>query len=137
MMWSGALTLAAAGFALIIWLARHHVDPVSIGLLRVVLAVAIVGLAMWARSYRDEVQRQLGQKRWFWGSMIGLVAMAPAVVSLQTHKAWLDAAVQFFFRHPAIGPLYFSLGVVTPVMFQAASVLVLRLLDKLSRGSQS
>jgi len=129
--------LAVAGFAAIFWLARNHADPISVGMFRVALAVIIIGLAMLAVSYRDEVQRQTGQKRWFFGSMIGIAAMTPAVVSLQTHKVWLDTAVQFFFHHPATGPLYFSLGVMTPVMFQAASVLVLRLLDKLAQGPQS
>jgi hypothetical protein len=129
--------LAAVGFAVIFWLARNHTDPISVGMFRVALALVVIGLAVLATSYRDELQRQAAQKRWFLGSMIGIAAMIPVVVSLQTHKIWLDAAVQLFFHHPAIGPLYFSLGVMTPVMFQAASVLVLRLLDKLSQGSRS
>ena len=123
--------------ALVLWLTRNHTDPVSVGLFRGALALIVVGLAMRSYSYMDEVQRQTAQKRWFWGSLIGIAAMLPVVVFLQTHRPWLDAAVQFIFRHPAMPPLYFSLGVVLPVMFQVVSVLVLKLLDKLSRGSQS
>ena len=45
--------------------------------------------------------------------------------------------VQFSFRHPALPRDYFSLGVMLPVMSQCVVVLVLKLLDKLSQGSQS
>jgi hypothetical protein len=137
MMTGSALALALAGMALVFWLTRNHTDAVSVGLFRAALALIVVGLGTRAFSYMDEVQRQKAQKRWFWGSMIGFAAMLPVVVSLQTHKLWLDASVQFIFHHPAMPPLYFSLGVVIPVMSQAVSVLVLRLLDKLSRGPQS
>jgi hypothetical protein len=134
---SSVLALAVAGFALLIWLTRNHTDPVSVGLFRVVLAWIVIGFAMRSLSYRDEVQRQTGQKRWFWGSLIGFAAMLPLVVSLQTHKAWLDAAAQFIFHQPSTPSFYFTLGVMIPVIFQAVSVLVLKLLDKLSRGPQS
>ena len=135
----GASTLAVglAGMALVFWLNRNHIDPVTVGMVRVALAFIIIGLAMRAVGYRDEVQRQASQKRWFQGSMIGLAAMVPMVVALQTHKLWLDAVVQFLFRHPGTPPLYLSLGVAIPVVFQSASVLLLRLFDKLSQGSQS
>jgi hypothetical protein len=132
-----ALALAVAGIALVFWLNRNHADPVSVGILRVAIALVLCGICLRSISYRDEVQRQIGQKRWSWGSMIGIGAMTPVVVSLQTHKLWLDAAVRFIFHHPAMPSLYFSLGVLIPVMFQAASMLVLKLLDKLSRGPQS
>src|SRR3984885_4850496 len=118
---SGVLALAVAGFALLIWLTRNHTDPASVAMLRGTLALIVVGLGMRAYSYTDEVQRQTGQKRWFWGSMIGFAAMLPVVVVLQTEKAWLDAAVQFIFRHPAMPRLYFTLGVMIPVMFQVVS----------------
>ena len=97
--------------ALVFWLARNHTDPVSVGMLRVALAVIVIGIVMRAVSYRDEVQRQTSQKRWFWGSMIGLVAMTPAVVSLQTHKALAGCGGAVLFsssRHWC--QLYFSLG---------------------------
>src|SRR5579862_3639921 len=136
-MTGSALALGLTGMALVIWLTRNHTDPISVGLFRVALALIVIGLATRSYSYMDEVQRQTAQKRWFWGSVIGFAAMLPVVVSLQTHKLWLDAAVQFIFRHPAMAPFYFSLGVMVPVMFQAVSVLILRLLDKLSRGSRS
>jgi hypothetical protein len=132
-----ALILTFAGLVTVAWLAHQHTDPVSIGVFRIVLALAVVGLGMRAVSYADEVQRQRAQKLWFWGSLIGIAAMLPVVVGLQTHKLWLDAAVQFIFRHPAMPRDYFSLGVMVPVMFQCLAVLVGRLLDKLSPGSQS
>ena len=132
-----ALALAVAGMALVFWLSRNHADPVFVGLFRIALALIVVGIGMRAFSYTDEVQRQTGQKRWFWGSLIGIAAMLPVVVLLQTHKLWLDAAVQFIFRHPATPLLFFNLGVLIPVMFQCVAVLVLNLLDKLSRGPQS
>jgi hypothetical protein len=131
------LALAVAGMTLVFWLAHNHANPVSVGMFRVALAVIVIGLALWACTYRDEVQRQTGQKRWFLGSMIGIAAMTPAVVALQTHPLWLDAVVQLIFHHTHIPRLYFSLGVALPVMFQVASVLILRLVDKLSRGSLS
>ena len=138
MMTGSALALALTGMALVIWLTRNHTDPVSVGLFRAVLALIVVGLGMRAYSYMDEVQRQTVQKCWFWGSLIGIAAMLPVVVFLQTHRPWLDAAVQFMpFLHPATPSGYFSLGVMIPVMFQAVSVLVLNLLDKLSPGSRS
>ena len=133
----GALALALAGMALVFWLARNHIDPVSIGMFRAVLGLAVVGLCIRALSYRDEVQRQLQQKRWFFGSFIGFAAMMPVVVVLQTHRAWLDAAVQFIFRHPAMPVMYFNLGVMLIPTFQVVSVLVLKLLEKLSQGPQS
>jgi len=132
-----ALAVAFAGLAVVMWLTRNHTDPVSVGLFRVALGLIVVGLGMRSYSYLDEVQRQATQKRWLWGSLIGFAAMAPVVVSLQTHELWLDAAVQFIFRHPAMPRLYFNLGVLVPVMFQVVSVLVLRLLDKTSQGSRS
>jgi hypothetical protein len=132
-----ALALWGAAFALLIWLHHNHTDPVSVGLFRVAVAWIVVGLAMRALSYRDEVQRQSEQKRWFQGSMIGIAAMAPLVVTLQTHTAWLDAAVQFILRHPATPTHSFNLGILIPVIFQVVSVLVLKLLDKLSKGPQS
>jgi hypothetical protein len=131
------LALGMAGFALVIWLTRNHIDPVSVGLFRVALALIVFGPGMRAVFYSDEVQRQTGQKRWFRGSMIGIAAMAPVVVFLQTHIPWLDAAVQFIFQHSATPPFYFSVGVAIPVVFQAVSALVLKLLDKLSQGPQS
>jgi uncharacterized membrane-anchored protein len=138
MMTGSALTLGLAGMALVIWLARNHTDPVSVGLFRVTLALIVGGLAVRAYSYMDEVQRQTAQKTWFWGSLIGFAAMLPVVVFLQTHQLWLEAAVQFMpFLHPAGPHSYFSLGVVIPLMFQAVSALILRLLEKLPRGSQS
>ena len=133
----GALALGLAGMTLVFWLHRNHTDPVSIGMLRGVLGLTVVGITMRAISYRDEVQRQLQQKRWFFGSFMGLAAMLPIVVSLQTHRAWLDAAVQFFFRHAPMPALYFSLGIMIPVMFQCVSVLILKLVEKLSQGPQS
>jgi hypothetical protein len=131
-----ALALGVTGITLVLWLTRNHTDPVSVGLFRGAIGLAVIGLAMRATSYSDEVQRQARHKRWFWGSLIGFAAMLPVVISLQTHKAWLDAAVQFFFHHPGIPPLYFTLGVMVPVMFQAVSIVVLALLNKLSRGPQ-
>src|SRR4051812_48774786 len=83
MMTGGALALALTGMALVIWLSRNHTDPVSVGLFRAVLALIVVGLAMRAYSYMDEVQRQTVQKCWFWGSLIGIAAMLPVVVFLQ------------------------------------------------------
>jgi len=136
-MTGGALALAVAGMALVIWLTRNHAGPVSVAMLRGTLGLIVFGIGMRAFSYTDEVQRQIGQKRWFWGSMIGIAAMLPLVVSLQTHKAWLDAAAQFIFHQPSTPSFYFTLGVMIPVIFQAVSVLVLKLLDKLSRGPQS
>jgi hypothetical protein len=132
-----ALALGLTGMALVTWLSRNHADPVSVGLFRATLALIVVGLGVRSYSYMDEVQRQAAQKRWFWSSMIGIAAMLPVVVFLQTHRPWLDAAVQFIFRQPAMPRLYFSLGVMIPVMFQVMAVLGLSLLDKLSRGSQS
>jgi hypothetical protein len=136
-MLGSALALCAAGMSLVLWLTHNHIDPVLVGLLRVALGLAVVGLGMRAVSYSDEVQRQIGQKHWFWGGLFGLAATMPAVVFLQTHRPWLDVAVEFIFRHPATPGLYFSLGVTLPVMFQCVSVLVLSLLGKLSRGSRS
>jgi hypothetical protein len=132
-----ALALLLTGMALVIWLSRNHTDPVFVGLFRAALGLIVVGLGMRAFSYMDEVQRQAAQKRWFWGSLTGIAAMLPVVILLQTHKLWLDAAVQFILRHPATPPWYFTLGVLIPGMFQAVAALVLRLLDKLSQGSQS
>lgn len=136
-MTGGALVLAFVGCALVLWLNRDHADPASVGLFRVALGLIVVGLGMRAVFFADEVQRQMGQKRWFWGSLIGIAAMLPVVVALQMHGLWLNAAVQFIFQHPASPPLYFSLGVVIPVVFQAFSTIALRLLDKFSPGSQS
>jgi hypothetical protein len=135
-MTGGVLALGAAGMALLIWLNRNHTDPVSVGVFRVALGLIVVGLAMRSYSYMDEVQRQTAQKRWLWGSIIGFAAMLPVVVCLQTHQLWLDAAVQFIFRHPAMPSFYFSLGVAVPVVFQVVSALVLRLLDTPLRGSR-
>ncbi len=132
----GALTLAAVGFALLVWLKHNHTDPVSLGLFRLILALIVVGLGMGGLSYTDEVQRQMGQKRWFWGSMIGIAAMLPLVVFLQTHQTSLDAAVQFIFHNTGLPTLYFSLGIMIPVIFQGVSTLLLRLRDKLSSSSQ-
>lgn len=131
------MALGVAGMAVVIWLTRNHTDPVSVGLFRGAIGLTVAGAGMRSYSYLDEVQRQTAQKRWFWGSLIGIAAMLPAVVFLQTHGPWLDASVQFIFRHSAMPRLYFSLGIMLPVMFQLVSVLVLKLLDKLSRGSQS
>ncbi len=133
----GAIALGIVGLGLVFWLHHNHTDPASIGMLRVVLGLAVVGITMRAISYRDEVQRQSMQKRWFFGSFIGLAAMLPVVVGFQTHRAWLDATVQFFFRHPPMPGLYFSFGIMVPVMFQLVCVLVLRLVDRLSQGPQS
>jgi hypothetical protein len=136
-MTGGAMVLGVAGMALVFWLVRNHTDPVFVAPLRVALGLAVVGLGVRAVSYADEVQRQRAQKRWFWGSLIGIAAIMPVVVFLQTHKPWLDAAVQFIFRHPAMPRDYFSLGVMLPVMSQCVVVLVGSLLDKLSLGSRS
>ena len=136
-MTGSALAVGLVGIALALWLGHNHVDPVSVGIVRLAVGLTVVGLAIWGRSYADEVQRQTGQRRWFWGSLIGIAAMLPAVVFLQTHGPWLDATVLFLFRHSATPAFYFSLGVMIPVSFQAASTLVLNLLDKLSRGPQS
>jgi len=137
MLSGSCLALGLAGMALVIWLARNHTEPVSVGLLRATLALIVIAVAMRAYSYLDEVQRQAAQKRWFLGSMIGIAGMLPVVVFLQTHQLWLDATVQFFFHNPAKPSFYFSLGVGIPVIFQCASLLVLKLIDKLSRDRQS
>jgi hypothetical protein len=136
LMEGGALALGLAGMALVAWLHRNHTDPVSVGLFRATLGLILFGLAMRAYNYMDEVQRQTLQKRWLFGSVMGIAAMLPLVVSLQTHQPWLDATIQFLFRHPATPSLYFSLGIAMPVMFQITSMLVLKLLDKFPRGSQ-
>jgi hypothetical protein len=136
-MTGGAMALGIAGMALVFWLIRNHTDPVFVAPLRVALGLTVVGLGAWGISYSDEVQRQRSQKLWFWGYLIGIAAMMPAVVFLQTHRPWLDAAVQFIFRHPAMPRDYFSLGVMLPVMFQCVVVLIMRMLDKLSPASQS
>ncbi|HMH66145.1 MAG TPA: hypothetical protein VK515_11185 [Rhizomicrobium sp.] len=136
-MTGGAIALGVAGMALVFWLASNHADPVFVAPLRVALGLTVVGLGLRAVSYADEVQRQRGQKLWFWGSLIGIAAIMPAVVFLQTHKPWLDTAVQFIFHHPAMPRDYFSFGVMLPVMSQCAVVLVARLMDKLSPGSRS
>ena len=125
-MTGSALALGLTGMALVIWLTRNHTDPISVGLFRVALALIVIGLATRAFFYMDEVQCQAAQKRWLWGSLIGFAAMLPVVVSLQTHRHWLDAAVQFIFHHPATPPFYFSLGVAIPVVFQGVSALVLK-----------
>ena len=135
-MTGSALALGLTGMTLVMWLAHNHTDPVSVGLFRATLGLIVVGLGMRSYSYMDEVQRQATQRRWFWGALAGIAAMLPVAVFLQTHQSWLDAAVQFIFRHPAKPSLYFSLGVAIPVMFQVVSALVLNLLDKLPRGSQ-
>lgn len=131
-----ALALGLTGMAAAMWLTHNHTDPVSVGLFRVAVGSIVVGLGMRSYVYMDEVQRQAIQRRFFWGFLIGIAAMMPLVVALQTHILWLDAAVQFIFHHPATPRLYFSLGVVVPVMFQVVSALGLNLLDKLSQGSQ-
>lgn len=136
-MTGGAIALGVAGMALVLWLVRNHTDPVFVASLRVALGLTVVGLGLLGVSYADEVQRQRAQKLWFWGSLIGIAAIMPAVVFLQTHKLWLDTVAQFIFRHPAIPRDYFSLGVMLPVMFQCVVALILRLLDKLPQGSQS
>jgi hypothetical protein len=136
-MTGGAMALGIVGMALLLWLASNHADPVFVAPLRVALGLAVVGLGLRAVSYADEVQRQRGQKLWFWGSLIGIAAMMPAVVLLQTHRPWLDTAVQFIFRHPAMPRDYLSFGVMLPVMSQCAVVLILKLLDKLSPGPRS
>jgi hypothetical protein len=124
-MTGSALALALAGSALLIWLRSNHANPVSLGLFRAALAVIVVGVGTAA------------QKQWFWGMVIGIAAVLPVVVYLQTNSSSLDAAVQFIFHRPAAPPLYFTLGVMLPVMFQVVSALVLRVADKLSQGPQS
>ena len=136
-MTGGAVALSIAGMALVLWLGSNHTDPAFVASLRVALGLTVVGLGVWAASYADEVQRQRAQKLWFWGCLIGIAAMMPVVVFLQTNRPWLDAAAQFIFRHPAMPRDYFSLGVMLPVMFQCLVVLVGRLLDKLSPGPQT
>ena len=133
----GSLALGVAGMALVFWLIRNHTDPIFVAPLRVALGLTVVGLGVWAVFYADEVQRQRAQKLWFWGGLIGIAAMMPIVVFLQTNRPWLDAAVLFVFRHPAMPRDYFSLGVMLPVMFQCVVILILRLRDKLSPGSPS
>ncbi|MBA2589922.1 MAG: hypothetical protein H0U98_15010 [Alphaproteobacteria bacterium] len=135
MLSGGAVALGLAGMAMVAWLTGNHADPGSLGLFRVVLALVVVGIGLRGYSYMDEVQRQAAQKRWFWGSLIGIAAMLPLVVFLQTHKPWLDTAVQFIFHQPAKPALYFNLRIGIPVMFQCASVLVMKLLDKLRQSS--
>ena len=137
MMIGGALALGVPGIALVFWLNQNHSDPVFVGVFRVALALIVIGLCVRSFFYLDEVQRQAAQKHWFFGSFFGIAAMLPVVVFLQTHKPWLDAFLQVVNRHPTIPLLYFNLGVVIPVMFQAVSVVVLGLLDKLSRSSRS
>ena len=39
----GALALALAGMALVVWLARNHTDPVSVGLFRGAIALTVIG----------------------------------------------------------------------------------------------
>jgi hypothetical protein len=91
---------------------------------------------MHAQRYRDEIQRQVAEKRFYWGFQIGLLASLPVLIALMLpNTTWLDNLVQFASRHHAMPRIYFWAGFMLPVLFQVLGVLSLRLLAKLRSGA--
>jgi hypothetical protein len=125
------------GIAVLIALQKlHYIDRTLTMCLVCVLTLAASALLMHAQRYRDEIQRQVAEKRFYWGFQIGLLASLPVLIALMLpNTTWLDNLVQFASRHHAMPRIYFWAGFMLPVLFQVLGVLSLRLLAKLRSGA--
>jgi hypothetical protein len=60
-----------------------------------VLAMSGVGLAFMADRHADEIMSQMHKTAWFWGSLLGTVALLPLMILVTWHLVavpvwWLD-----------------------------------------------
>jgi hypothetical protein len=100
---TGYWGLHAAGIGMLLlgmFLVEHALPPGASWLKAVVLAVlaiAGVGLAIMADRYADEIMSHMHKTAWFWGSLLGTVAMLPLMICVDWHLVaiplrWLDRA---------------------------------------------
>ena len=84
------------------------------------LAIAAVGLAFIADRYADEIMSHMHKTAWFWGSLLGTVAMLPLMICVDWH---LVAIPLWWLDRPADPQTSFVAGVLSLFLVQGTGFL--------------